>query len=155
VRLPGILARPGGGPGLKSAFMSELFHGAVARRRVQLPVSANATLWVMSAACAADNLIHAAEMRIPADAAPALTLPVLRVTLGELVAAVVRRTGVDPGLFSFKPDAALEAQFGSLPPMTARAGSRLGFKHDGSLDRLVDRALCAAGYAGFEDATAP
>jgi len=72
-----------------------------------------------------------------------------------ITAAVVRRTGGDPGLFSFNSDAALEGQFGSLPPLTARAGLRLGFKHDGTLDRQVDRALCAAGYPGFEDAPAP
>ena len=147
LRLPGLLARPAGDSGMKSAFMSELFHACVASRRFVVPTSREATVWVMSASRAIDNLLHAAGLpRTPAASVRAFTLPALRVTMGELVAAVVRRTGCDQALVSFERDAALEAQFGRLPPLETRTADGLGFRHDGDLDALIVRALGDAGY---------
>jgi len=146
VRLPGLLARPPGGGGMKSAFMSELFHAAVARRPFVVPTGEDATVWIMSVSCAVENLLHAARLAGGA-ARPrrAFTLPALRVTMGELVRAVARRTGTDPRTFTFERDAALEAQFGRLPPLATPTADALGFRHDGDLDSLVARALADAG----------
>lgn len=147
IRLPGLLARPAGGSGMKSAFMSELFHACVASRRFVVPTAREATVWVMSATCAVGNLLHAATCpTTPAGSARAVTLPALRVTMDELAAAVIRRTGCDPALVSFERDEALEAQFGRLPPLKTAAAESLGFCHDGNLDALVVRALGDAGY---------
>jgi nucleoside-diphosphate-sugar epimerase len=145
LRLCGLLARPAGGSaGLRSAFMSELFHACSSRRALAIPTQPNATVWVMSATCAAENLIHAAGLSHP----HALTLPAIRVTMEDLVAAVVGATGCDPGSISYEPDDELERQFGRLPELTTEAANALGFRHDGGLDALVSRALRDAGYSG-------
>lgn len=44
VRLPGILARPKGPSGMKSAFMSDLFHALKAGEAFACPVSAAGTI---------------------------------------------------------------------------------------------------------------
>jgi D-erythronate 2-dehydrogenase len=147
IRFPGLLARPAGGSGMRSAFMSELFHACATARPFVVPTGREATVWVMSASCAADNLIRAAEMAAPrAGHSRAFTLPALRVTMGDLTAALVRRSGCDPDLVSFERDAALEAQFGRLPPLATPLANALGFESDGDLDSLVARALADAGY---------
>lgn len=147
LRLCGLLARPAGAVGFGSAFMSELFHACVARRPIVLPVDPDATVWVMSATRAADNLIHAAELALLSDPKlRAMTLPALRVTVQELVAAVTAATGCDINLVSFEPDEVLERQFGRLPVLSTPAADALGFKTDGTLGALVSRALRDAGY---------
>ena len=146
-RFPGLLARPAGGGGMRSAFMSELIHACAAARPFAVPTSRAATVWVMSASRAADNLFHAAQMAPPQKGARrAFTLPALRTTMGDLAAAVVQVTRCDPGLISFEPDAALEAQFGRLPPLAAPYAEALGFSCDGDLNELVALALADAGY---------
>jgi D-erythronate 2-dehydrogenase len=148
IRFPGLLARPAGGSGMRSAFMSELFHACAAARPFVVPTRREATVWAMSASRAADNLIHAAQMAPPGKAAKrAFTLPALRTTMGDLAAAVARATRCDPGLISFERDEALEAQFGRLPPLAAPYAEALGFSPDRGLDELVARALADAGYA--------
>jgi nucleoside-diphosphate-sugar epimerase len=149
VRLPALLARPAGDNTMRSAFMSDLFHACAAGRPFIVPTSESATVWAMSASCGADNLLHAARIA-PPDAATsrAFTLPALRVTMGELAGAVVRRTRCDPALVTFERDDELEAQFGRLPPLATPLANGLGFAHDGSLDRMVGRALADAGYRG-------
>ena len=147
LRFPGLLARPAGGSGMRSAFMSELFHACAAARPFTVPTGRAATVWAMSASQAADNLIHAAQMAAPQKGTRrAFTLPALRMTTGDLAAAVARVTRCDPGLISFEPDAALEAQFGRLPPLAAPYAEALGFSCDRNLDELVVRALADAGY---------
>jgi D-erythronate 2-dehydrogenase len=147
LRLPGIVARPAGDAGMKSAFMSELFHAAVARRALVVPTGPQATVWVMSATCAAANLLHAAQLAAPAaGVARAFTLPALRMSMQSLVAAVARHTGCDPALFRFEADEQLEGQFGRLPPLRTAIADALGFEHDGEADVLVARALGDAGY---------
>jgi len=148
LRFPGLLARPAGGSGMRSAFMSELFHACAAARPFVVPTRREATVWAMSAARAADNLIHAARMAPPGQGMRrAFTLPALRTTMGDLAAAVARSTRCDPGLISFERDEALEAQFGRLPPLAAPYAEALGFSPDRGLDELVARALADAGYA--------
>lgn len=141
LRLPGLVARPGTGAGLKSAFLSDLFHAARAARPIRLPVSAAATTWLMSARCAADNIVHALERtaRDEPDSA-AITLPALRVEIAQLVDVLARHTG-HPFAVEYSPDPAIERGFGSYPPLRTPTADALGFAHDGDLDRLVARAL--------------
>jgi nucleoside-diphosphate-sugar epimerase len=147
LRLCGLLARPPGAVGLRSAFMSELFHACVARRPIVLPTGPDATVWVMSATRAAENLIHAAGL--PASAVSnlrAMTLPTLRVTVYQLATAVAAATGCDINLVTFERDDALERQFGRLPVLCTQAADALGFSTDGTLGALVSRAFRDAGY---------
>lgn len=132
LRLPGIVARPRAAAGLKSAFMSDVFHALTADEPITLPVSPQATMWMLSAQGVAEALIHAVTVK---EAPAVLTLPALRVRMDELVAAL------GGGKVSYEPDAALEAQFGAYPPLFTPAADRLGFRHDGDLATLVRRAL--------------
>ncbi len=137
LRLPGLVARPRDGAGLKSAFMSEVFHALAVGEPYVLPLRAEATMWMLSAKAAARALIHAVD----SPAQGALTLPALRTTMGDLVAEIADQCGVDPGLADYAPEPALEAQFGRLPPLSTPAAEALGFRHDGDLARLVATTL--------------
>ncbi len=142
VRLPGILARPLGPSGMKSAFMSEVFHALSAGRTFTVPVSREATIWAMSVERCAANLVHAAS--VPGELMPvtrAVTLPALRLRFGDMVDAIVAQTGADPGLVTYAPDAMLQAQFGALPTLDAAAARHAGFVDDGSAKAFVAAAL--------------
>lgn len=142
VRLPGILARPKGPSGMKSAFMSDLFHALRANEPFVCPVSQGATIWAQSVACCADNLAHALTM--DASLMPAtrvVTLPAQRITMGDLAAEIASQCGVSAALVSYRPDAALEAAFGAHPPLATPAADRAGFAHDGDPATLVTNAL--------------
>lgn len=134
LRLPGLVARPPGANGLKSAFMSDLFHAARTRAAITVPVGPEATVWLMSAGRAADNLVHAASLE--GLHGQALTLPALRTSIDTLVAALF---GPDIGLVAYARDAALQRQFGALPPLATPAATALGFADDGDLGQLIAR----------------
>jgi D-erythronate 2-dehydrogenase len=142
VRLPGILARPKGPSGMKSAFMSNVFHALKAGEPFVCPVSPQATIWAQSVACCAANFIHA--LTVDTASLPlirAVTLPAQVIAMQEMVAEIGRQTGNSPSLVSYEPDAALEQAFGRHPPLTTAAADRAGFTHDGTLARLVTSAL--------------
>jgi D-erythronate 2-dehydrogenase len=142
VRLPGILARPKGPSGMKSAFMSDLFHALRAGVPFLCPVSADATIWAQSVAQCARNLVHALDM--DGSAMPvtrAVTLPALRVTMGDMAAEVAHQCGVATTLVAYAPNAALETAFGAQPPLSTPAADACGFAHDGNLATLVSNAL--------------
>ena len=138
LRLPGIVARPAGPSGMKSAFISDVFHAARARHDFTAPVSADATMWLMSVDCIAANIAHA--LTCPTETA-ALTLPALRVRFGDLVRGIALATGSDPALVNYNPDLVLEAAFGNQPPLTTPAADTLGFHHDGNVTALIASAL--------------
>ncbi len=142
VRLPGILARPKGPSGMKSAFMSDLFHALRAGEPFACPVSEGATIWAQSVSQCAANLIHAIGMdSSPMPVTRVVTLPAQRITMGALAAEIALQTGASIDLVSYQPDAALEAAFGAQPPLATPAAERAGFAHDGNLASLVANAL--------------
>jgi len=142
VRLPGILARPKGPSGMKSAFMSNLFHALKAGEAFTCPVSAEGTIWAESLECVGRNFLHALTFNsalLPPTRA--VTLPALRVTMGDLAAEIARQCGVSIDLVTYEPDAALEAAFAAQPPLATRAAEHAGFAHDGDAASLVASAL--------------
>ena len=142
LRLPGILARPKGPSGMKSAFMSDLFHAMAAGEPFVSPVSPGATMWLMSVERAADNILHALTLDTAfAPPSRALTLPALRVTMQALAQAVADATKQPSASVAYRPDAVLEAGFGAQPPLKTPAADRAGFVHDGGIQDLVARAL--------------
>lgn len=142
VRLPGILARPKGPSGMKSAFMSNLFHALKAEEAFVCPVSANGTIWAESLACCADNFVHALTLDTAfLPPSYAVTLPALRVTMGDMATEVARQCGVSADLVSYAPDPALEAMFAAYPPLATPAATKAGFRDDGNLQKLVASAL--------------
>lgn len=140
LRLPGIVARPLAPSGMKSAFLSNLFHALKAGEPITLPVSADATCWLLSRRALTGQLLAALDFASVPDTCR-LNLPALRVRMGDLVAEVARQTGRDAALVGYAPDPAIEAAFGAQPPLTTLAADALGLRHDGSLAALVDHAL--------------
>lgn len=142
LRLPGILARPKGPSGMKSAFMSELFHALRAGAPFVCPVSADGTIWAESVACCARNLIHGLSVdNALLPVTRAVTLPALRLCMGDLASEIERQCNAEPGLVTYVPDMALEAAFAAQPALSTPAAERAGFAHDGDLASLVRRAL--------------
>lgn len=142
LRLPGVLARPRAPSGLKSAFMSDVFHALRASQAYVCPVSAQATIWAESVDRCADNLV--AALAIDTALLPesrAVTLPALRIVMRDLVEAIARQTGRDPGLICYRRELDVEADFGRQPLLATPAADRAGLRHDGTLDALVERAL--------------
>ncbi len=141
LRLPGIVARPAAASGMKSAFMSDVFHAVRAGTAFVSPVSPEATMWLLSVEGVATALAHALQPMTPLPASRAMTLPALRVSMHELVNEIARQCRRDPGVVCYRPDAMLEAAFGSQPALSTTAADRLGFVHDGTLEQLVASAL--------------
>ncbi len=142
VRLPGILARPKGPSGMKSAFMSDLFHALRAGDPFVCPVSEHATIWAQSVRQCAINLIHALDMDSSAmPVTRVVTLPAQRITMGALAAEIATQTGASTNLVTYVPNAALEAGFGAQPALSTPAAEKCGFAHDGDLATLVAHAL--------------
>jgi nucleoside-diphosphate-sugar epimerase len=142
VRLPGILARPKGPSGMKSAFMSDLFHALKAGEAFTCPVSAAGMIWAQSVGRCAENFVHA--LTLDSALMPpgrAVTLPAQRIAMGALAQEIARQCGADAGLVSYAPDAALEAAFAAQPPLATPAAEHAGFAHDGNLANLVSSAL--------------
>ena len=142
LRLPGILARPKGPSGMKSAFMSDLFHALRAGERFVCPVSPHATIWAQSVSRCADNLLHALD--VEAGCLPegrALTLPALHIPMSMLVQEIADQCGVSARLVDYAPDPALQATFGAYPPLSTPSADAAGFAHDGDVATLVRNAL--------------
>jgi len=132
---------------MRSAFMSDVFHAMASRERYMLPVRGEATAWFMSLSRCVDNLLHAGAMPAPpAGTRRYFTLPAVRGSMRELVAALAARLGADPESITYEGDERLEAQFGRLPPLSTPLAQGLGFRSDGSIASLVQRALADAGY---------
>lgn len=146
VRLPGILARPKGPSGMKSAFMSDLFHALKAGEAFTCPVGAEGTIWAQSVAQCTANFAHALTMdsaNMPVTRV--VTLPALRIRMGDLAAEIARQCSVSDALVTYAPDAALEAAFAANPPLVTPAAEHAGFRHDGNLANLVTSALSTLG----------
>lgn len=142
VRLPGILARPKGPSGMKSAFMSDLFHALKAGERFTCPTSPQAMIWAQSVTQCARNFVHAVDCdsgRMPPTRA--VTLPAQHVSMGDLATEIASQCGTSTDLVAWEPDPPLEAAFGAYPPLSTPAAERAGFADDGSVANLVTSAL--------------
>ena len=145
VRIPGIVARPPS-TGMLSLFLSDLIRELSAGRSFVCPVAPEGMSWFMSRPCIIDNLLHAAALG-PAQVAQQRTwlLPVLHVSIADIVAAIARLHGEAVlRRVSYAPNPALQAQFASYPPLLCPKSEAAGFRHDGTVERLVVRALEAA-----------
>jgi nucleoside-diphosphate-sugar epimerase len=142
LRLPGVVARPGDGAGMMSAFMSQLFWKLAAGEALTVPVSPRAMAWWISVDTCVDNLLHAATIdpdRL--DAPRCYQMPVLHLSVGDLVAALAAHHGADRlGLVHYAPDEAVERNFGAYPPLRSPKAESLGFRHDGTVANLIARA---------------
>jgi nucleoside-diphosphate-sugar epimerase len=142
LRLPGVVARPGDGAGLMSAFMSQLFWKLRAGVPIVVPVSADGAAWWISVGACVDNLLHAACMATAALGPRRMAqMPAQHLTVADVVAALARAYGADrSALVRYEPQALVQRLFASYPPLHTPAAEALGFRHDGSVDALVRRA---------------
>ncbi len=123
--------------------MSDLLHALAAGERFVCPVGPTSTAWWMSAHRCAHNLMHAAVMDVThADTGRAWPLPVLRLSIAEVVDTLAALYGQDRhALVSYAPQAAVEAVFGRYPVLDDSAARALGLCDDGTPHALVQRAL--------------
>ncbi len=142
LRLPGVVARPGEGVGMMSAFMSLLFWKLAAGQPLTVPVSEDGVAWWISVGACVDNLLFAATVD-PARLHPrrSYQMPVLRFTVGEVVQALAERYGADrPALVSYAPDPFIQKLFAAYPPLRTPQAEALGLVHDGDIATLIARA---------------
>lgn len=143
VRLPGIVARRDENAGLASGFMSQLFWSLAEGRAITLPVSPTGSCWWMSASTCVDNLLHMARMDPGRwNARRSYQMPVLHLTIGEVIDALARRFG--PGvrdLVGYAPDPFIDRVFARQPPLRTPNAQQLGLRDDGDAPTLVSNAL--------------
>lgn len=142
LRLPGVVARPGEGTGLISAFMSQLFWKLAAGEPIVLPVSAEGMSWWISVAACVDNLLHAAAIDTgPLDTSRVVQMPAQHLSIGAVVDALARHHGeMRRALVRYEPQEQVQRLFASYPPLHTPMAEALGFRHDGSVDALVRQA---------------
>jgi nucleoside-diphosphate-sugar epimerase len=143
LRLPGVVARPGEGVGMMSAFMSLLFWKLAAGEPLTVPVSRDGVAWWISVGACVDNLLHAATVD-PAQLDPrrSYQMPVLRLSVGELVTALAQRFGADrESLVTYQPDPFIQKLFAAYPPLVTPKAEALGLVNDGDIQTLITRAM--------------
>ena len=143
LRLPGIVARPPQASGMLSAFMSDLIRALSSGGSFTCPVSPKGMGWWMSRSCVVENLLQAARLTTQqVRHRRVYLLPVLHASMADVVAAIARVHGEDVlTRVTYQRNVELEAQFASLPPLRCPASLEAGFRNDGSLDVLVQRAV--------------
>ena len=143
LRLPGVVARPGTGEGLMSAFMSQLFWKLAAGEPITVPVSPSGIAWWISADACIGNLLKAAQLEPGSlNAQRSYQMPALHLTMAQVFDALADRFGPDRrALVSYAPDPLIERLFAQYPPLHTPAAERLGFRHDGSVAQLVEAAM--------------
>lgn len=139
LRLPGVVARPGDGAGLKSAFLSDLFHAMRAGRAITLPVAPEGRTWLASVEAVAAGLLHGALLP-PAGGLRAFALPALSPTFAELIAALRARFPGAPAP-DWAPDPAIMAGFGGFGDLVADRARALAFPADADLQGLIRAAF--------------
>lgn len=142
LRLPGIVARPKSPSGMKSAFLSDLFHALRAGEDFTMPVSPNATTWLCSVEAAAENIANAAtsHTNLSQNASPVM-IPTLRVKVKDLEDEIRRQIGPSSSCITYDCDAAIQSIFGEHPDIKTPTADRFGFIGDKTLKDLVKTAL--------------
>ncbi len=146
LRLPGVVARPGEGAGLMSAFMSQLFWRLRDGEAIELPVRTEGSAWWISVQRCARNLRVAAEAQLgpndPLGARRVALMPALWLSMQAVVDALARRFGPErAALVSSRPQEKVDRLFAQYPALATPLAEALGLRHDGSADGLVRAVL--------------
>ncbi|MEP3655532.1 MAG: NAD-dependent epimerase/dehydratase family protein [Litorimonas sp.] len=142
LRLPGIIARPKSPSGLKSAFLSDLFHVLREGKDFTIPVSRDATTWLCSVKTAAENIAFAATGMVKSNLenGPVL-MPCQCVNVQELEQEIRRQLGSSPSEVRYSMDKELQSIFGEHPEVRTLKAQSMGFEADSSLKDLVKAGL--------------
>jgi D-erythronate 2-dehydrogenase len=113
LRLPGVVARPGSGAGLMSAFMSQVFWKLADNQPIVMPVSANGTAWWISAKTCVSNLLHVGQIKTEYFAqSRAYAMPALHLPMQAVVNAIADRFGQERlSLVTWQPEPLIERLF--------------------------------------------
>jgi nucleoside-diphosphate-sugar epimerase len=142
LRLPGVVARPPGPSGLVSAFMSDIFWALRDGRRITIPVSSEATSWWISRERCVDNLLHAGAAATSTLRATTYQMPVLRLSIREVLDALSARFNVAWSDFvTLEPNPRVEALFGTYPAVSTSEAESAGFRNDGTIQELLGRIV--------------
>jgi nucleoside-diphosphate-sugar epimerase len=144
LRPGGIVARTGQGAGLKSAFLSEVFWAVAESRDITLPVSETGETWLASVRNVAGNFLHAAlnrDLGPPMTSPRSLTLPMTRVTFGDLVAALKAAFPQSTSTVSFAQDDDIMGLFGRAQELALGDALAAGYVSDPDLHSLIQNAL--------------
>ena len=142
LRMPGIVARRDADRRMKAAFLNHVFYAFEAGRDYTLPVSSDGTSWLLSVPGCVEALIHGALLpRERLGARRAFTLPAQRVKMEQIVHALARQFRGSPSNIQYAPDLELERQFARQPRLITELADALGFRHDGTVEALVRRAM--------------
>ena len=148
LRLSGVVVRPPLANGALSSFNSDLIREPLAGRDYVCPVSPAATIWIASLPHAVANLMRMAEVDAAAlGARRAITTPSLAISIAGIVEALqrVQADAADRIRICFRPDPALEAQFGRWPlDCSFERGRALGLGVDASIDAVIRTHLESA-----------
>lgn len=140
LRPGGIVARPRQATTLKSAFLSDMFWAVRDGVDMIVPVSATATTALASVRVVAEQFLK--TCLIPdLGAQRSLTLPMLRVTFGDLLAALHAAFPDSPSQVTFAPDATMMRLFGQAPDYDFHAADKLGLCPDRDVATLITNAL--------------
>lgn len=143
VRLPTVVARPTQANGALSSFASDLIRELAQGRRYTCPIGPRGSMWLLSLPACIAGLLRAADLtgdRLPASRA--WNLPVLRASAQEIVDALCRRFGAAVAdRIQYLPVPSIQTQLAHWPPLSTEIADRLGFRHDGDLDTLIENAL--------------
>lgn len=140
LRIAGVVPRPRSATGLKSAFLSELFHAMRESRRITLPVAPKRRTWLTSVETVAKGLLHTVLLPCGIQRSHAcFALPALTPRFEELVAALSELHRLSPTP-AYEPDPQIMASFGAFGDLIPAEADRLGFPADDSLRRLVESA---------------
>ncbi len=144
IRPSGVMARDSADARLKTAFMSRVFYAVKRGEDIELPVAPQSTTWLTSVETVSSNFSHAAFLSArELGNERAFTLPALRLSFEELVAALFRKFPESRSHITYAPNAELISLFGSFPRLVTETADRLGFQRDTDADDLVARALSA------------
>jgi D-erythronate 2-dehydrogenase len=143
LRLPGVLLRPAAPNGALSAFNSDLVREPLAGRDYVCPVGPDATLWVTSRRCAVRHLLAlAAADASELGARRSITAPALALRVADLVAALGAIDSAAPARVQYRPQAAIEAQFGRWPlECSFERANALGLHAEASIEALLENCL--------------
>ena len=140
LRIPGVVARPGNGQGLKSAFLSDLFHAMREGWGFTMPVSPEGRSPIASVQAVAAALLHAALSDVTPGNGRSLLLPALSVRFSDLEAGLRQHFPAAPPV-AYVPDPHIMQGFGAFGDVRAADATGLGYPADSDLAQLIALAL--------------
>jgi nucleoside-diphosphate-sugar epimerase len=140
LRIPGVVARPDLAQGLKSAFLSNLFHAMRQGRDFTMPVAPEGRTLIASVHAVAADLLHAATAGVVPGSGRSLLLPALSVRFSDLEEALRQHFPAAPPV-TYRPDPDIMQGFGAFGDVQAMHARRLGYPADRDLNDLIARAI--------------